>query len=84
MDKMRSVNVVVEPGTSDDKGNGLGNIVLQGSTQAQQQRTENRAREHLASASYSLFTFGGLFAAIIAAVTIGVRRNKRLGTRKQR
>ena len=84
MDKMRSVNVVVEPGTSDDKGNGLGNIVLQGATQAQQQRTENRAREHLGSASYTLFTFGGLFAAIIAAVTIGVRRNKRLGTRKQR
>jgi hypothetical protein len=29
MDKMRKVNVVVEPGTSDDKGNGLGNIVFQ-------------------------------------------------------
>jgi hypothetical protein len=31
MDKMRSVNVVVQPGTSDESGNGLGNIVLQGS-----------------------------------------------------
>ena len=29
MDKMRSVNVVVEPGTSDESGNGLGNIVVQ-------------------------------------------------------
>ncbi|HKS42343.1 MAG TPA: hypothetical protein VJX74_17115 [Blastocatellia bacterium] len=29
MDKMRKVNVVVEQGTSDDKGNGLGNIVFQ-------------------------------------------------------
>lgn len=29
MDKMRNVNVVVEPGTSDNKGNGLGNIVFQ-------------------------------------------------------
>ncbi len=29
MDKMRKVNVAVEAGTSDDKGNGLGNIVFQ-------------------------------------------------------
>jgi hypothetical protein len=84
MDKMRNVNVVVQPGTTDDKGNGLGNLVLQGSAQAEQQRTENRSREHLSSASNSLFTFGGLFAATIMAVTIGVRRNKRLRTRKQR
>ena len=84
MDKMRRVNVAVEPGTSDDKGNGLGNIVFQGVTLAEQQRTDKHTREHLASASYSLVTFGGLFAATIVAVTIGVRRNKRLGRRKQR
>lgn len=29
MDKMRNVNVVVEPGTNDESGNGLGNIVFQ-------------------------------------------------------
>ena len=29
MDKMRNVNVVVEPGTADEDGNGLGNIVFQ-------------------------------------------------------
>ena len=34
MDKMRAVNVVIQPGTPDDKGNGLGNIVLQGSSLA--------------------------------------------------
>jgi hypothetical protein len=34
MDKMRAVNVVIQPGTADDKGNGLGNIVLQGSSLA--------------------------------------------------
>jgi LVIVD repeat len=34
MDKMRSVNVVVQPGTVDESGNGLGNIVLQGGASA--------------------------------------------------
>lgn len=82
MDKMRKVNVVVQPGTTDDNGNGLGNLVLQGAVQAQQQPIENR--EHVASASNSLFTFGGLFAATIAALTLGVRRNRRPGTRKHR
>jgi hypothetical protein len=30
MDRMRAVNVVIEPGTSDEDGNGLGNIVQSG------------------------------------------------------
>ena len=84
MDKMRRVNVVVEPGTSDDKGNGLGNIVFQGVTQAEQQPTPNGGHERVASASNSLFTFGGLFAVTIVALTMGVRRNRRSGTLKQR
>lgn len=84
MDKMRRVNVVVEPGTTDDKGNGLGNIVFQGVTQAERQRTENHARDRFASLSNSLFTFGGLFATTVLAVTIGVRRNRRSKKRRQR
>jgi hypothetical protein len=84
MDKMRNVNVVVEPGTIDDKGNGLGNIVLQGTAQAAQRVAENRSPDRLALASSSLFTFGGLFAATLVALTIRVRRNRRLETRKGR
>jgi hypothetical protein len=84
MDKMRNVNVVVQGGTSDDKGNGLGNIVLQGSTQAQQNQNEHRVREHLASTGNSLLTLGGLFAVTVMALTIRVRRNKRIGTRTRR
>ncbi|HSQ20740.1 MAG TPA: hypothetical protein VLR92_10245, partial [Blastocatellia bacterium] len=84
MDKMRRVNVVVELGTTDDKGNGLGNIVFQGALHVAHQRTNEPTGEHVASASNSLITFGGLFAVTIAALTLRVRRNKRLGTRKQR
>ncbi|MEK6325138.1 MAG: hypothetical protein AABN33_26155 [Acidobacteriota bacterium] len=84
MDKMRNVNVVIEPGTPDDKGNGLGNIVVQGVSPASQKRAETRARELAASASNSLFTFGGLFAATIVALSIGMRRNKRRETRRHR
>ena len=84
MDKMRNVNVVIQPGTSDDKGNGLGNIVFQGASHVARQRTNDLTNEHVASASNSLISFGGLFAATIAAVTLRVRRNKRLGRRKQR
>jgi Zn finger protein HypA/HybF involved in hydrogenase expression len=84
MDKMRNVNVIVEPGTIDDKGNGLGNIVFQGSAQAAQRVAENRSGDRLTSASNGLFTFGGLFAATLVALTIGVRRNRRLETRKGR
>jgi hypothetical protein len=84
MDKMRNVNVVVEPGTIDDKGNGLGNIVLQGSAQAAQGVAENRSSDRLTSSGNGLFTFGGLFAVALVALTIGVRRNRRLETRKGR
>jgi LVIVD repeat len=84
MDKMRNINVVVQPGTVDDKGNGLGNIVLRGSAQAAQRVAENRSRDRLTSASNSLFTFGGLFAATLVALTIGVRRNRRFETRRGR
>jgi hypothetical protein len=84
MDKMRNVNVIVEPGTIDDKGNGLGNIVFQGSAQAAHRVAENRSGDRLTSASNGLFTFGGLFAATLVALTIGVRRNRRLETRKGR
>lgn len=84
MDKMRSVNVVVQPGTSDDKGNGLGNIVLQSPIVGTQQRAQPRVGESAALASNTLFTFGGLFAATIVALSLGLRRGKRLGKRKRR
>jgi len=84
MDKMRNVNVVEQPGTVDDKGNGLGNLVLQGSTQAVHQHTENKSRDRVASANSSLLTLGGLFAATLFALTIGVRRNRRHEARWQR
>ena len=77
MDRMRNVNVVVEPGTSDDKGNGLGNIVLRSSAQVAERGSETRLRVEVPSAGNRLVTFGGLFAAIMALI-IGVRRNKRL------
>ena len=83
MDKMRNVNVVVQPGTVDDKGNGLGNIVLQGSTQAAHQHTKNKSRDRVASANSSLLTLGGLFAATLFALTMGVRRNRRQEARRQ-
>jgi hypothetical protein len=84
MDKMRNVNVVVQPGTVDDKGNGLGNIVLQGSAQVAHRSAGAHAPDRLALASNSLVTFGGLFAVTLVALTIGVRRNRRFETRRGR
>ncbi|HTG17774.1 MAG TPA: hypothetical protein VK747_21180, partial [Blastocatellia bacterium] len=85
MDKMRSVNVVVQPGTADDKGNGLGNIVLQGAAQALHQPTgTGSGRERLAWAGSSLTAFGALFATAITALTIGARKSRRSKTRKER
>ncbi len=84
MDRMRSVNVVLEPGTSDDKGNGLGNIVLQGLTPGTQRRAQTRTGESAAFASNTLLTFGGLFAVTIVALSIGLRRGKRREKRKRR
>jgi hypothetical protein len=84
MDKMRNVNVVVQPGTVDDKGNGLGNIVQQGTAQAAHRSAGKRAPDRLASTSSTLFALSGLFAAALMALTIAVRRNRRLETRRGR
>jgi hypothetical protein len=86
MDKMRSVNVVVQAGTADDKGNGLGNIVLQGGVVpgSRQSTRTGSGRERLAWASSSLTAFGALFATAITALTISARKSRRSKTRKER
>ena len=85
MDKMRNVNVVVEPGTEDDKGNGLGNIVLRHVSvgQSRQSTRPGDGAEPLASTGTGLTSFAALFACAIMAFTIGVHRNRRSRTRKE-
>ena len=86
MDKMRNVNVVVEAGTEDDRGNGLGNIVLQHAAvgQARQSSRPGDLANRMAATGGSLTSFGALFACAVMAFTIGIHRNRRSRTLKQR
>src|SRR6185295_4413149 len=80
MDKMRKVNVVVEAGTQDDKGNGLGNIVLQDTSVGQSHGPgEPPGRPAVGS---GLTSFAALFGCAIMAFTIGMHRNRRSRMRK--
>src|SRR6185295_17479495 len=82
MDKMRNVNVVVEAGTQDDKGNGLGNIVLQ-RTSVGQSPGAGEPPAQLAAAGSGLTSLAALFGCAMMAFTIGLHKNRRSRMRKE-
>jgi hypothetical protein len=75
MDTMRKVNVAVEPGTTDDKGNGLGNIVLRTGAQASTQ--SSRLADPPAPQSSGLITLATLLASLLTAFTISMYKSRR-------
>jgi hypothetical protein len=93
MDKMRNVNVVVEPGTNDESGNGLGNIVLQSNTAsavhsahhpdiASKRHPRQKNRGDAVSVNHTQHRMDGLIniammTLITAAVGIGRYRRRR-------
>ena len=80
MDKMRSVNVVVEPGTTDDKGNGLGNIVLQQTASAHgsgQANREGKEQDRRAAASGNLTSLAAFFITAMIGLMISARNGRR-------
>ena len=82
MDKMRKVNVVVEAGTQDDKGNGLGNLVLQHTSVGQSSHPGERS-DRLAATGGGLNSLAALFGCAVMAFTIGIHRNRRSRRRKE-
>jgi hypothetical protein len=79
MDKMRNVNVVVEAGTSDDKGNGLGNIVLQGGSAHSTRRAnlEGKGQDWREDATGNLTTIAAFFLTAMIGLMISARNSRR-------
>jgi hypothetical protein len=80
MDKMRNVNVVVEPGSADDKGNGLGNIVLQQGGAAHSTRRaglDSKGSDRRADETGNLTTIAAFFLTAMIGLMISARNRRR-------